>query len=403
MKRIVVLIMTVVLCVSSLTGCGIFGKHSEKEAVSDVLLYDFEEYDRNFQLMRVMQYFGAVNVNKEAQYVKSGSTSALLQPLGYHSTMIGNTYTGLKAESCLYIPFTSELFAFDYSDSTKIRDISFSIYNAESAEHALYVSLIYEKNAVTLSEAVKYVLKPGWNDIFYTPDHEALAINYDLQACYGMALSFDRTGSRERENAPKLYLDDIRLKVSDTSVTTKSAITLEENEVCDFEQLYQKYVVKTKNHDKAFRPDLDIVVAEDYGVTATSGHRALRVVLKPVDCIDGTIYDGVYLTHAIIEAAGFGSLEDSDKLCFDVYNDSEAAIDFSITFHNIKTPGYKVRHMYTSPKQWTRFEISMENLDGLWEDAEKAFRKDPGEIHLEWPEFTGEERVIYLDNFHIEK
>lgn len=110
--------------------CNDDGKKQEEQSQS-VLLYDFEDYDRNYSLMRVMSYFGAVNVNRNAQYVKSGEGSALLQPLMWHSTMIGNTYSGIKPESCLYIPFSSNRYEFDYSDAGKIQTVRFAMYNAE--------------------------------------------------------------------------------------------------------------------------------------------------------------------------------------------------------------------------------------------------------------------------------
>lgn len=402
MKRILAYIMIGVLCISSLTGCkGTEG--SGKDTVTDVLLYDFEDYDRNFQLMRVMSYFGAVDVNEDAQYVKSGTTSALLQPLGYHSTMRNNTFTGLKAESCLYLPLSSGKFEFDYSNSAKIREISMAMYNANEEDVPVYVSLIYEKNAVTLSDPVEFVLEPGWNDVFYVPDYSLIAMKNDLQSCYGIALSFERAGSRERQDAPKIYLDDVRLKVSETEAVPETEITLAENEVCDFEQLYQEYVMQSSFLDKALRPDMKVVTAADYGIAASSGRRVLRVVLKPTDCIDGTIYDGIYLTQAVMDAVGFQTLEDSDRFCFDLYNDSDVVMDLPITFRTTKDSGYKVCHFYVSPKQWTTFRIRMDDLDALWEEDERTYRDNPGEIHLEWGEFTGDERVFYLDNFRIER
>lgn len=404
MKRIWIWIMAAFCCLSFLTACQAAEEPpgEEEETERDVLLYDFEDYDRNFQLLRVMSYFGAVNVNRETDYVKSGEASALLQPLGYHSTMTGNTFTGIKPECCLYLPFASETFGFDYTDSGKITEIRFSMYNARETELAVYVGLIYERNATVVSEPAVYTLEPGWNEVFYLPDHNALALDYNLQACYGLALSFDRTGSRELADAPKIYLDDVWLTVDETAVSPQPLVELSENEICDFERLWQKYAVKSSVFDKALRPDVAVVRAADYGLTAPSGQWVLRAELKPTDCIDGTIYDSVYLTQAVIDGANLSGRADGDLLCFEIYNDSEAAIDFSLTFHTTKDSGYSVSHLYASPGQWTSYRIRMEDIDALWGTGEKTYRENPGEIHLEWPEFMGENRVIYLDDFRIE-
>ena len=375
----------------------------EVSTQTDVLLYDFEAYDRSFQLMRVMSYFGAVNVNRDPQYVKSGTTSALLQPLGYHSTMIGNTRQGIQPESCLYIPFTSETYGFDYSDSGKIREIRFSLYNVQETQMAVYVGLIYEKNAVTVSEPVRFLLQPGWNDVVYEVDHSVLALNYDLSSCYGMALSFDRVNSREREDAPKLYLDNIRLELGRTAVIPDDLIALEEHELCDFERSYQQYVVKSRSHDKAHRPSLEVVSAGEYGMEAPSGQKILRAVLKPTDGIDGTIYDSIYLTQPVVDRANLKALEDNDRVCFEIYNDSNQPIDIALAFQETANNTYRTKNVKIEPGTWTSCWLTMKEIDALWGTGEKTYRNNPGEVRLHWSEFTGKEKVIYLDDFRIEK
>ena len=368
---------------------------SDEVSETDILLYDFEDYDRNFQLMKVMSYFGATNVNEDEQYVKNGDTSALLQPLGYHSTMINNP-NWKQPESCLYIPFTSYTYEFDYSDSAKIKEIRFSMYNAEEENVFVYVGLIYDKHAQEVSGTREFVLEPGWNEVVYTLDHNMLAINYDLSACYGLALSFDRVGSRELKDAPKLYLDDIWLKLNDTAVIPENIIVLNDNEICDFEKDYQKYVVQTELYDKAHRPDLDIVSASDYGMKATSGEKILRAVLKPTDCIDGMIYNSIYLTQSLIDNIDFSTLGNDELLCFDIYNASSSNLDLSVTFHNTETDDYSVKQLQAKPNRWTKFEISMEELGD-------TYRNNAGEIHIHYSEFYGNEKIMYLDNFRIDQ
>ena len=405
MKRICMLILALSLAFA--TAATAIGCNKQETAVSvnEATLYDFEDYDRNFALMRVMAYFGAVNVNRDEKYVKNGKMSALLQPLGYHSTMVGNVFTPtLKPECCLYIPFSSNKYDFDYTDATVLQDVRLAMYNDEETALSVYVSLIFERNAQTVSEPVACTLKPGWNEVIYRLDHDVLAINHDLSACYGLALGFDRVGSRDLADAPNVYLDDVRLRLTDP-VTPKNLVTLEENEICDFEKAYQKYTVTSFSFDKAMRPDLEIVTAADYGLTAPSGRKVLRAVLKPVDAIDGTIYDQIYLTQSLIDAVGFSALGDDAYFCFDFYNDTELTMDLSVTFLDTKNSGYKVaRHLYANAKQWTPYRIRLADVDALWGNAEdRTYRDNPGPIRIEWSEFTDGERVVYMDNFRIER
>ena len=79
-------------------------------------------------------------------------------------------------------------------------------------------------------------------------------------------------------------------------------------------------------------------------------------------------------------------------------------MDLSVTFLDTKTSRYKVaRHLYANPRQWTAYRIRIADVDALWVEDENSYRNHPGPIRIEWAEFTDAERVIYVDNFRIEK
>ena len=409
MKRLGTILLAVALALATFAlpaGCKKKESGKGNAAAQENILYDFEDYDRNFQLMRVMSYFGAVNVNEDKTYVRSGERSALLRPLGYHSTMVGNVFTPtLQPESCLYIPLSSEKYAFDYADASKLREVRMAMYNAESEDKNAYVSLIFERNAQEVCEPTRFTLRPGWNDVLYVVEHDRLAVNYDLSVCYGIALSFDRVGSRSIADAPEIYLDDIRLETYDTAVTPDDIVELDENELCDFEKPYQRYAVTSGVYDKAVRPDLEVITAADEGIAATSGHRALKVTLKPVDAIDGTIFDYVYLREGVIRKANISSQPLSARVCVDVYNAGDETLDLAITFVSTRnTNTYAVAgHLYAAPKAWSTYRIALSEIDNLFE-GEKIYSANPGPIRLAWGEFTGENnRIFYVDNFRIEK
>lgn len=368
----------------------------------EILLYDFEDYERNFQLMRVCGYFGAVNVNLDKQYVKNGNISALLQPLGPHSTANAGNVLGVNPKTCLYIPFSSTKYKFDYTDGTKLEEVRFSIYNAETKPINLYVSLIMEKNAQKLSPAETFVLEPGWNEVFYTPDHSVIAINYDLQQCYGIALNSDNVHSRYLKDAPKLYMDDLYITLRKESVEVKNLIDLKENEICDFESDWQKYVLTSMVADDTDAPDLEIVTASDYGLVAPSGNKILRVTMKPTDIITSTVYNGFTFTQALIDAIGLENLSDDRCIAFDVYNASSVPLDFPTIFYNSKETTYKGYNTLVNPGEWTTSRISLKTLDELFGKGENTYRMYPSHMVIQWPEFKGEERVAYFDNFRIE-
>lgn len=399
MKRLYVLILALALVFTSLTGCGTKKTSAQLGKKTEVLLYDFEDYDRNFQLMKAMAYFGAVNVNKDTDYVKSGKVSALLQPLGPQSTTQSTNGWGLQQYTCVYIPFISGHYDFDYTDCAKIQTISMSVYNAEETDINMYISLVFNKWVDELSTPVPFSLAPGWNEVSYVLDHNALAMNHNLQACYGIGVQFDKVNSRELKDAPKLYMDDIKLAITDKAIEPEKVELLDENGVCDFEEISQKYMVDYEVVNRIHKVDVEVVTAKDYDMTAPSGHKILRAVLKPTDHIDGTIYERVIFKQALMEAFDLEHAEDSARICFDFYNASDVAIDFTILFEFPKASTMMGDHLYASPHQWTTFSIS---LDALKNDT-IDYRTDVGQMEIHFAEFEGEERVIYVDNLRLEK
>lgn len=378
------------------------GDDTAQTQTGEILLYDFEDYERNFQLTRVCGFFGAVNVNTDKQYVKSGNISALLQPLGPHSTANSGNVLGVNPKTCYYIPFSSSKYNFDYTDGTKLEEVRFSIYNAENKTINLYVSLIMEKNAQKLSPAETFVLEPGWNEVFYTPDHSVIAINYDLKQCYGLALNSDNVHSRYLKDAPKLYMDDLYITMREESFEVRNLIDLKENEICDFESDWQKYVITSMVNDETNAPDLEIVRAGDYGLVAPSGNRVLRVTMKPADIITTSVYNGFTFTQALIDAIGFSELGDDRYIAFEVYNAESVPLDLPTIFYNTKETTYKGNNLLVNPGEWATFRINLKTLDELFGKGENTYRMYPSHMVVQWPEFTGEERVAYFDNFRIE-
>ena len=75
MKKIISLFLICMLSLAMIVlpaGCSKKDESGKTPAPAENVLYDFEDYDRNFQLMKVMSYFGAVNVNRDKTYVRSG-------------------------------------------------------------------------------------------------------------------------------------------------------------------------------------------------------------------------------------------------------------------------------------------------------------------------------------------
>ena len=133
MKKLLSLILALVISATTFSLVGCAPSQQTPTDSKKIVLADFEQYKPDFQLMRIMNNFGAVNVNKDAQYVKSGTTSAKLQPLGGYAQ---------SSQPFVYFPLESELFDYDYQDFTKYESVSMWVYNAESEIENMEVGLV---------------------------------------------------------------------------------------------------------------------------------------------------------------------------------------------------------------------------------------------------------------------
>ena len=119
-KILVVLLLVVMIGCVALSSCGKIKKESEKSESNDnknVILADFEEWAPDFQLLKLREEFGAIDVNKDTQYVKSGKQSAKLYVMGWEA----------GTDPYFFIPTYSELFQFDYTNFNSVDSVMHEI------------------------------------------------------------------------------------------------------------------------------------------------------------------------------------------------------------------------------------------------------------------------------------
>ena len=249
-----------------------------------VFLADFEDYNNDLNIMRISRSFGKITRNTDEKYAHSGTGSAKIQPLGG---------TVLYSNPMTYFTLQSQRYGFDYGDFTKVDYISMWIYNAAEEEQLVKVGLVTD---ILSFESIKYTtgdsfkLPAGeWTEVNYYVDFNTMNIAGDISEyattmIKGVYLEFNNAGSMEVEDAPVLYLDDVSIGYRDEAFVFADPIVLDENEICDFEKLYQKYVFTgdvSGADTAAAMPDLSVVKASDYGIAATSGSYALRTLMHP--------------------------------------------------------------------------------------------------------------------------
>ncbi len=399
MKRFLSLFVTLMICLTAifgLTACQPKNPDTgNKTPVGKVCLNDFETYRPDFQVIRVLGQFGNIDVNKDLQYVKSGLASAKVQPLGgYKST----------TSPVFYVPLRSTTFNYDYSNLSSIRQVTAEVYNAETENVNMTFGLVMEAvntDMVNKTTPVKFSLNPGWNTVYYDIDVSVISILYDIEQAEGVYFGFDATGSRYIEDAPVLYVDDINLMFARKPATVENLLSFNENEICSFDKLYQRYIAYAEAENPAAEPTLSVVNVKDYDQDINSAWRkyALSLTTRPGDG-SGT-WQFLIFPEGFMKAGALAGVkvEDIPKaiFCFDIY-----ACDQSIAFY----PEFFDSGYGTCYNKWAEVTVV-----GGWHEVriplselKESMVTSPGFFRIAWSEYSESmgELTFLFDNFRIE-
>ena len=409
-SKLLILILSIIsaLCFVFALGCEETPKDDDKiddsERPFTIVVADFEEWAPDFQLIRTVESFGNMHVNKDMQFVKSGKQSLQIHPLGSYSS---------GSLPIFFFPTKSELFEFDNSDFTDVDKVTFEFYNNEEVPVKVGVGLVTEITLVNYfsKTAVEFQeLQPGWNTITYAVNASALSIDCDLSSIQGIYVTFENAKSRYEEDAYDLYLDDVIIHRYEFPPEILDLIDLDENEYIDFEKDWQQYVVSIKSTANA--PDVSIVNASETpisGAEQVSGEKVLKVV-APQGSNKAASYPGIVFSKELLRRSVYGRTKVEDygtvTFHFDAYNNSDHKPYVGLSFYNSTAMKRYEFGFYLNPHEWTHFSINMKTLYELYTAKEKEGTEifdDPGTVQIYWAEFIeGGSMELYFDNFHFE-
>ncbi len=384
-----------------------------------VLLNGFESFEQDFQILKLVNKFGQVNVNEEAEYVKSGKSSAQLRPLGFGTS---------TAEPYLVLPTYSTRFEFGYGDFTNVQKITFSVYNAESEPLEMGVglttgaiaSLTNRLPVVTKTSTEYFTLQSGWNEVEWIFDPAVMSMqnDFDLTAVQGVYLSFEGLRSFEMDVAPTLYLDDVYLHYGAPKSTTldlklKSDAENGVWEILDFENFSQTYAYWLNAPTTHF-PTAKIVTASSAGIIADTNN-LLEVTVRPSFGQPG--YSYLYLNGAPFKKALAAIGEDIKNnpqnyvIKMEVFNASEVALTTEGE-ENVLSVGFGVgdswamTHTVSNLASGCRKTFEA-NCAKILTKSGTLFVEDPSNVRIMFPLYTTDtdkrDRTYYFDNIRIEK
>lgn len=266
MKKILTL-LAAVLAISTLVGC----KNTKKDDSPEIeIIADFENWAPDFQTMKISYGFGRVDRNEEKKFVHGGNYSALVQPLGDKTSRFKPTF---------YFPLRSATFDFNKSNLRKYSSLFCSVYNDNNFEMPVTVGFLSEISTYynnRRADGETFMLAPNaWTEIEYKIDLDFLSMFFNVEEAPALYFEFEKQDYYDVSFAPRLYFDDIYFTISKEERTYVETFTLKENEICDFEEDFQKHFLSVKN---TFKGHLSFdITGETNGVTPTSGSKMLHI------------------------------------------------------------------------------------------------------------------------------
>ncbi len=373
-------------------GCGETGKTSEgSQSSADAgeenkayrVLNDFEDYGTGVEPLLLLNYFGKVSLNTDKEYVKSGECSLKAMPEGCSSE---GRYSPILKQ-----PLRIEKSGKDYRDVSRFKMVSTQIYNASDDAVSMKMQMQFFDGYQTNTQT--YTLQKGWNTVVYNVDPQILDISYDISDCKGLLYIFDPPAEG---NAPTLYFDDIRIYLSEGEFVPLDT-SVDKNEVCSFDKLYQEYVVIPNIKYPDFAPTLEINTDLNY---VKSG-KSLKVSMPKNDGSFTTYtYTGFSLNKEFVHSVGLDEYDGEQYFSFWIYNDGSSRQRLFIEFFDYGgVKYYKKTDIYVNAGDWHNVRIKMSDLSG---NASAMTTGNAGEIYISWEiNSLTEDRVIYFDSFEI--
>ena len=219
MKRQRITLLTLVLTSACLClgGCNKENKTNSSEEPENTKqdasnFIDFENFDPDFQLLRLQKGFGKVSVNTDKQFVKGGEQSAKVQPLGAYSS---------TEKPFMYFQLASEKYGYAYNDLNLLYSMTLWVYNTSTETKEMTVGVVTSYSSiegVTRDGGLTYYLNNGWNKVTYFVQKEDLYIPSGESIIHGLYLEFEKTNSRDLADAPVYYLDSVSLDVKEKAI-----------------------------------------------------------------------------------------------------------------------------------------------------------------------------------------
>lgn len=392
--RILAGILSLVGCMAVFSGCKEETPPDPDAALKeDVLINGFEQWTPDLQTALIFNDFGKVSLNSDPAYVTQGERSVRLDPLG-------GTYA-TSGTPIVMFSLKSDTYGFDHSDLSYADYLSFDLYNAQDEEKTVYVGFAGEMTSVSSISRMgekSFVLQPGWNNCRLEVESSLISIMGDLTNVPGVYFRFENAHSANvvedgEGRTPRYYLDNLWMIKKPEKSDSGFTMELGENEIADFERLWQGYMFTNDN------PGLvEVVKASDFGLTAPSGNNVLHVQFEGSSTQNWLQME--ISSKLLNKTALFGMTSDVAKnayICFDTYNNTDTTVNLCLVYRTPTSLLLSTNNQCT-PHEWTTYEYCVQDLLAI----DNGFLTAMGNFQISYKDdYTGI-KEYFFDNFRIE-
>ncbi len=298
MKKSIIFLLCL-LFAFPLIACDKKNDDGKKEETVKPSYVEFESFDGYGTIDRIWfaNSLADASLCKEKDYVSAGDGSLRVEvsdPALYKDTL-HSTY--------FLIPTVSK--DADLRDFSMTDEITFDVYGESGEDLTVTVSLVQRSKSSVSSPSKTFGIKSGeWNKIEFPVNRTVVDACIDIRSVTHVRLELAGINA-------VMYVDNMRLHNA-VKEFAAAEITLDENEICDFEKAYQGFAA-TALTSSGITPSAEINTDPQY---ASSGIRSLKVVSPKTDT-NTWLY--LELSSRMVSASGL-SMQSADKyILYDVY------------------------------------------------------------------------------------
>lgn len=378
---------------------GVGAEETETNVSTYKLMNGFESYHDAY-FCDIVNDFGKVVLNDDAQYVSEGKKSARLEVWGTFMQGADSPY--------MAIPFNN----WKPMDLSRMKNVRFDIWNTTGVAQTIGVAL---RVAQTDTIFVDYEIQPGKNEMRIDYDVKGMAAGLDLANGDAFLIRFPSTLNKEDAMKNVYYIDNVSL-----NMTLKSpapyAMEFDEGEFCSFDKPYQAFLMQltATNNCEGCYPIMSINTDPAYAKDG-KGY-SLKTVLptgkEPMHAWPGFLFPAsVWKNFDLIKLGA-----ENKYFVFDVYNDTDSAFSFSFNVWPTATvSARRLGYGFTvQPHEW--FTVRLPIAEWVAPDSNQTLYPDilggatnkNAEENLNYSafinyyKFTGPAKTFYFDNFRIE-